>query len=536
MYGPPPASEKLWGLFAPLYALHSKGSWGAGNFSDLEKLTQWVYDLGGQTVAALPLLPAFLDEPFDPSPYSPVSRLYWNEFYVDPTRLPEFPRCPGAVKLIDSPRFQEELSAARSSDLIDYRRQMRMRREVLEELRGCLSEHSRADLQRFVESHPAVDDYARFRALTESRRQTWWSWPEAARGGKIREGEYEESSRQYHLFAQWLADRQMRSLGEKTRAAGGGLYLDFPLGVHPDGYDVWRHHGAFALEVSGGAPPDTFFTKGQDWGFPPLHPQGLRATEYRHYIDALRHHLKHAAFLRIDHVMGLHRLFWVPRGLGPAEGTYVHYKSDELYAILSLESHRHRTRVVGENLGTVPPYVNAEMARRGVRGMYVGQFVVNADPDRALEEPRPDAVASLNTHDTPTFAAFWKGLDIDDRKELGLLDETQSRQEHEHRARLRHALSVYLRNKGFLSGESDEPRAVLQAWLCWLAAGPAELVLVTLEDLFLEERPQNTPGTWRERPNWSRLARYPFEDYCNEENVLYTLKNIDSRRKEAKPR
>jgi 4-alpha-glucanotransferase len=534
MYGPPPGTEKLWGVFVPLYGLHSKSSWGAGNFSDLEKLAQWVYGLGGHTVATLPLLPAFLDEPFDPSPYSPVSRLYWNEFYVDPTRVPEFPQCPGAVKLIDSTRFQEELSAARASNLVDYRRQMRMRREVIEELRGCLSEHSRAEFLRFIESHAAVDDYARFRALTESRRQTWWSWPRAARDGKIQAGEYEEASRQYHLFAQWLADRQMRSLGEKTRSGGGGLYLDFPLGVHPDGYDVWRHRAAFALESSGGAPPDTFFTKGQDWGFPPLHPEGLRATGYRYYIDALRHHLKHAAFLRIDHVMGLHRLFWVPRGLGPAEGTYVHCHPEELYAILSLESHRYRTRVIGENLGTVPPYVNTAMARHGVRGMYVGQFVVNPDPDRALEDPSPDVVASLNTHDTPTFAAFWKGLDIDDRKELGLVDESQSRQQHEHRARLRHALSVYLKNRGFLARESEDPGAVLEAWLAHLAAGPAELVLVTLEDLFLEERPQNTPGTWRERPNWSRFTRYLFEEYCNDENVLYTFKNIASRRKEAK--
>jgi 4-alpha-glucanotransferase len=323
----------------------------------------------------------------------------------------------------------------------------------------------------------------------------------------------------------------MQSLGEKTRADGGGLYLDFPLGVHPDGYDVWRHRDAFALEVSGGAPPDTFFTRGQDWGFPPLHPEGLRATEYRYYIDALRHHLKHAAFLRIDHVMGLHRMFWVPRGLGPAEGTYVHSHPEELYAILSLESERYRTRVIGENLGTVPPYVNTAMERHGVRGMYVGQFVVNPDPERALEDPAPGVVASLNTHDTPTFAAFWKGLDIDDRKELGLLDEDQSRQEHEHRARLRHALSAWLKNRGFLSPEFEDPKSVLDAWLAYLAAGPAELVLVTLEDLFLEERPQNTPGTWRERPNWSRLMRHAFEDYCNEENVLYTFKTIDSRRK-----
>jgi 4-alpha-glucanotransferase len=532
MYGPPPGSEKLWGVFVPLYALHSKESWGAGNFSDLEKIAQWISGLGGHTVATLPLLPAFLDQPFDPSPYSPVSRLYWNEFYVDPTRVPEFAECPGVRKLIDSPRFQQDLSAARSSDLIDYHQQMKMRRELIEELRGCLSEQSRAEFLRFIESHAALDDYARFRALTEARRQTWWSWPQAACSGKIRTGDYEEASRQYHLFAQWLADRQMQSLGGKTRA-GGGLYLDFPLGVHPDGYDVWRHRAAFALEVSGGAPPDSFFTKGQDWGFPPLHPEGLRATEYRYYIDALRHHLKHAAFLRIDHVMGLHRLFWVPRGLGPAEGTYVHYKPEELYAVLSLESHRHRARVIGENLGTVPPYVNTAMARHGVRGMYVGQFVVNPDPDRALEDPAPDAVASLNTHDTPTFAAFWKGLDIDDRKELGLLDEIQSRQEHEHRARLRHALTVYLNNRGFLSRESQEPGAVLEAWLGYLAAGPAELVLVALEDLFLEERPQNTPGTWRERPNWSRLTRYLFEDYCNDENVLYTFKNIALRRKAA---
>ncbi len=526
---PPEGPFRTWGVFSPLYGLRSERSWGAGNFSDLRALVEWVENLGGQVVGTLPLLAAFLGDPYDPSPYSPVSRLFWNEFYLDVTQVPELERCPAAGELIHSSEFQSELESLRSAPLVDYRRLMGLKRKVIEKLaRSLLSEASQRQLlfRRFVDTHPIAEDYAAFRAKIEFEHKPWGQWAETSRNGVIRPREYDGAVKQYHLYVQWLAHEQMHALGEKAKAGGPALYLDFPLGVHRDGYDVWRERRAFALDASGGAPPDGFFTKGQNWGFPPFHPEGIRAQGYRYYIRCLRHHLQYSRMLRIDHIMGLHRLFWIPQGLEPEHGVYVRYPAEEFYSILNLESHRHRASIVGENLGTVHPSVNQALARHKIFGMYVGQFGVTPDPEKALEEVPTGTVASLNTHDTPTFAGFWSGIDIDDRVDLGLLSQEQSGAERDSRTRQKEALIRFLQNRGWLQGESPDEAAVLKAWLCHLSSGAAELVLINLEDLWLEPNPQNVPGTWDERPNWKRKASYSIEQLCQMESVVDVLKTV----------
>jgi 4-alpha-glucanotransferase len=235
--------------------------------------------------------------------------------------------------------------------------------------------------------------------------------------------------------------------------------------------------------------------------------------------------------LRIDHVMGLHRKFWIPRGFGPSEAVYVHYPANEFYAILSLESHRHQVQIVGENLGTVPPYVNQALANHRIHGMHVSQFCVTADPQRALQEPAHDDVASLNTHDTPTFAGFWQEKDIEDRLALGLLSQPEAQIVQQHRASIREALITYLKSRGWLAGESPDPLAILRAWLSQLASGDAYLLLLNLEDLWLEPLPQNVPGTWEERPNWKRKARFSLDEIRKMDSVTEILKAIDEIRK-----
>ena len=537
-HGSPGDEHRTWGVFLPLYALQSETSWGAGDFSDLERLLGWTGSLGGKVVGTLPLLAAFLDgEPFDPSPYSPASRLFWNEFYIDVRHIPEFTRCPTAQSLVATEDFQAEIAALRNAPLVDYRRLMALKRRVLEELCRflCGEQSERASaFHRFVASHPQAEDYARFRAAVERVKKPWMDWPEAQRDGILRPGDYQEAVKRYHLYAQWVAQEQIQCVAERTNGRGAELYLDFPLGVHRGSYDVWREKDVFASEVSGGAPPDDFFTKGQNWGFPPFHPDRLRASGYRYYIASLRHHLRFAGRLRIDHVMGLHRLYWIPPGLEPTEGVYVHYQPEEFYAILSLESHRHRSLIVGENLGTVPPYVNAAMAEHKIHGMYIGQFGIRPDPNRALEEVPPGTVASLNTHDTPTFAAFWAGRDIEDRLDLKLLDQAEAEKERRQRCLQREALIGFLRRRGWLGDESTEAETVLKAWLLQLASGPAELVLVNLEDLWLETRPQNVPGTWEDHPNWRRKAPYPLEAFSQMGKVVEILRALDSERKRAR--
>ena len=525
-------NRKRWGVFCPLYALHSARSWGAGDFSDLASLSRFVSAINGYAVATLPMLAGFLDEPFNPSPYAPASRLFWNEFYLDVTRIAELAECPAGQATVNSDEFHRELETARARDLVDYRKVMALKRSVIEKLLDYfLSRHSerRRSFENFVAAHPGLEDYAAFRAKGERERKTWPHWPEADRHGVLPPNGYEERAKSYHLYVQWLCDEQARWLQSESENAAA-LYLDFPLGVNRDGYDVWRERNLFALRASTGAPPDGLFVKGQNWGFPPYHPGAIRRQGYRYFRECLRHHMAYASMLRIDHVMGLHRAFWVPEGFAAAEGLYVHHRAEEHYAVLSLESHRHGVQIVGENLGTVPEYVTQALARHKILGMQVGQFGVNTDPANTLDPVPEHTVASLNTHDTATFMSFWTGTDIDDRLALGSLDQEQAQQEHGYRAAQRDALVAFLRSTGRL-GDDPAPAAVLEGWLVFLAAGAEEFLLVNLEDLWLETAPQNVPGTWQERPNWQRKARLSLEEIRAMPEILELLRTISDIRR-----
>ncbi|QDU36741.1 4-alpha-glucanotransferase [Maioricimonas rarisocia] len=509
-------ATQSWGVFAPLYAIHRQRSWGAGDFSDLEAMMGWVAQQGGQFVATLPLLAWLSEVSDDPSPYSPASRLFWNEFYLDLTQIPEFPSSTTVQSQVASPAFQRRLAELRQTDLVQYTEQMDLKRSVLRQLATEFFEQPadrQQELEEFRRSHPEVDRYAVFRAVGDRQGEVWTQWPQRQRNGTVDESDYDQADYRYHLYTQWQVERQLQSLRTRADSLGTLWYLDFPMGVNRAGYDVWRWRDVFALGASGGAPPDVFFTKGQNWGFPPLHPERLREQGYDYLIRSLRRHLQCARLLRVDHVMGLHRMFWIPAGTGAAGGGYVRYHSEEMFAIVILESRRARAQIVGENLGTVPDAVNRALEQHRIKDMYVLQFSGSADADPPLHPPSDRSVASLNTHDTPTFAAFWNGHDIDDRSELGLLDDGQAQHEHEERARLREALVAFLQRENRLPKGEHEPRDVLKGLLTWLADGPAPVVLVTLEDLWGETQPQNTPGTFEERPNWRRKARHSMEEF-----------------------
>ncbi len=508
----PPASVRPWGVFAPLYALHSKRTRGIADLSDLRALADWTRSLGGTLVGTLPLLAAFLDEPFEPSPYVPVSRLFWNELYVDPRRAPEWELSAAAREAFDRIPQQTER-------LADYRSAMRGRRRVFEALLAEVVENPQrsAAMAAFVQSRPTLNSYAAFRAVTEGRGKTWPHWPERLRRGEIGPDDYEQSRADYHLYVQWLADEQFAALAKSMGEPG--LYLDLPLGVHSGGFDVWRRPDDFAHGVAGGAPPDRFFTKGQNWGFAPLHPASLRGEGLDYWRSCLQQHLRHAGVLRLDHFMGLHRLYWVPEGMPADQGTYVQYPAEELYATVCLESQRHRAWIIGEDLGTVPKYVQRRMDERSIDGMYVAQFDFRSEPP-VMRGAKATSLASVNTHDTPTFARWWEAKDVDDQVELGLLTEEDAAGAREGRARTRKALA-----ERFNTPEERGP--VLRAALEETAAGPARAVLVTLEDLWGEVEQQNTPGTTTERDNWRRRASRSLEQIEADEEIVETLRAVD---------
>jgi len=529
--------NRRWGVFLPLYALHTEKSWGSGDFSDLEELMSWAGGMGGDVIATLPLLPTFLNDVYEPSPYLPASRLLWNEFYLDVNQVPELRECPSAQSLLASPSLQNEIKALQNSTLVDYQRQMALKRRVLQELSNYFFNHESyrlKTLRRFTEANPVVEDYARFRATCEKQGTSWQSWPQPVRDGVLREADYNEANRQYHLYVQWLAHQQIEGVSEKARSKDIQLYLDLPLGVHPDGYDVWREREAFISGVSAGAPPDAVFTKGQNWEFPPLHPEKVREQGYRYIIDCLRHHLRYTGILRIDHVMGLHRLFCIPKGMKASQGVYLRYPAEELYAILALESHRNKTIIVGEDLGTVPSYIRPAMKKHGFHRMYVLHYELATNTHKELPPVPHNSVASLNTHDMPPFASFWKGLDIKDWAKLGLLDEEGRRKEKETRRGIIKALSAFLKRKGWLKVASIDTLSALKACLSFLADSQARIVLVNLEDLWLETQPQNIPAIHDIYPNWRRKARYRLDEFCQMPQVLDTIQIIDRLRKQGR--
>ena len=503
---------RTWGAFLPLYALRSERSPNAGTYSDLGDLIEWVQSLGGGLVGTLPMLATFLDEPFAPSPYTPVSRYFWNEFYLDAQAIPEWrPELAGT-------------GGASAGAFVDYRGLMRAKRALLERLAAELRGERAREFAQYVEERPELRAYAAFRAAVE-------------RGASVPDSfQPNEAACRYHAYVQWMAELQIAELDRKASERGPGLYLDLPLGVHPRGFDRFRHAAIFAKRATGGAPPDRFFSKGQNWGFAPLNPSTARERGHAYFIRCIRHHMRYAGVLRLDHLMGLHRLYWIPEGLDSDQGAYVRYPANELYAIVCLESHRHGTAVVGEDLGTVPAYVRRRMADHGLRRTYVAQFEFRADRNEAVRNPPVEAVASINTHDTALFASFWAGADIEDQAALGLLTESDASDARTRRADLRGALTDVLYRNGLLASLDAPVADILQACLRQLSVSEAECVIVTLEDLWGETEPQNTPGTDHERPNWKRRAKLDLERFRADPIVVGALNRIHQYRLTCDPR
>ncbi|MCA9515234.1 MAG: 4-alpha-glucanotransferase [Myxococcales bacterium] len=507
--------ERAWGVFLPLYAVRKTHGAGVGDLGDLAALGRRVKALGGQLVGTLPLGPAFLDPagPFEPSPYAPLSRRYWNELYVDLGAAPGFDACPEAQRVVEMP--------ADIGGLVDYGDAWYRQRYALEALARRFFAAGGADddagFAAFQERCPDVWEYGRFRAKVDLTGRSWWEWPAEARGLGPENGSAVEERARAYVFGQYCADRDLARV-----AAATSLYLDLPLGVAPDGYETLRAPGAYALDMSLGAPPDRLFTGGQSWGLPPLRPEGLREGGYARLREMLGAQMRVASLVRVDHVMGLHRQLWVPAGMTAKDGVYVRMPADELWAVLCLESARRGCGVVGEDLGTVPPVVRQRMARHGALRMHVVQYEAFEEAGRPWREPEAGSIACLNTHDMPPFAAFAAGEDIDDRVALGLIDEAQAEEERAARrgivAKLGEALGV----------GPDE--SLVAAALERLAASPAAVVLVNVEDLWGERRPQNVPGTWRERPNWRSRAAHGLATLEEDEAVRRVLEAVAARR------
>lgn len=523
-------AEKMWGVFAPVYALRSQRDWGVGDLTDLSHMIRTVADLGGSGVATLPLQAVFLSKPFEPSPYSPVSRQFFNELYLDPERIPEFAVCEAAHAIVGSEEFARERERLRHTELVDYREAAALKRSVVEALAECFfssaPEERRRQFDAFLRDHPKAEAYARFRAALESGR-----WPERPAHGELLEiTPDEEPARRYHLYAQWQVQRQLESTAGLARSSGFGLYLDFPLGVHGGGFDAWDQREIFAMDASAGAPPDALFTGGQNWGFPPMHPERLRENRYGYLIDSLKASMRFAGVLRFDHVMALHRLFWIPRDLPATEGVYVRYNIEENLAILAIESHRFRSTVVGEDLGTVPAVIQKRMNRHGIHRMYVLQYEIW--PGSEVREAPRNSVASLNTHDMPPFAGYWSGRDLEERHRLGQMPDVE--RERQQRKETTEAFADFVEQRSRQPVSSRDVTSVYGAAMEYLGRGPAELVLANAEDLWFTTEAQNLPGTHTEHPNWRRKLARRIDEVGGAGEVGDRLRDLDSWRRKGR--
>jgi 4-alpha-glucanotransferase len=531
-YGPDAEQNKIWGAFLPLYALNTQRSWGAGDFSDLGELMRWVSQKGGNLVGTLPLLATFIPRRSAAAPYLPASKLFWNEFYLDVEALVESNDSRALASMLKSFQFQEALNSCRQASLVDYARVWDLKKQALAGLADAFfaaGGEERDDFQAFARSQPQVRDYARFRAAAEVRGPNWTRWPKRMASGQLGPGDVSPELTNLFLYAQWQTDRQMAGLQDLSTKEHVGLYLDVPLGVHPHSYDVWRERESFVRDIAVGAPPDPAFCSGQNWSFPPLHPRRIRQSGYRYLRACWRLQMKQTSMIRIDHQMGLHRLFWIPHGMETSHGLYVCYPAEELYAILALESQINHCTVVGEDLGIVPPEVRPAMEKHGVFRLFVGEYELVCGNN--LAEIPAQSVASLNTHDMFPFASFWEEKDIAERRRLKLIDAAAADLELAERKAAKQILFAILRSQHPGLAYNDTA-AVLAAFLQSLSLSRAYALLLNLEDLWLEIAPQNVPALVL-RQNWSHKARYRLEELGGLPQLRSLLDMVNRARKDS---
>ncbi len=525
--------RRVFGLCVNLYTLLSQRNWGVGDLTDLRDLLAWSAEIGAEFVGLNPLH-ALRNRGDQISPYSPVSRLFRNPIYVDVEAVPELVDCPHARTLLGSAVFGERLAAARATTHVDYQQVMELKTPVLAALHRCFasrrgqadSERGRAYDRYLAAQGRRLTDFATFMALSEAFAESstgsdWLSWPEAYRRADspevkaFREAHGEQVD--FHRWVQFEIDRQLSLVGAEAAQRGMalGMYQDLALGSALGGSDPWSFPGLFLEGVDIGAPPDPYAATGQNWALPPMHPRRLAEDGYAYWIALLRGALSHSGALRIDHVMGLFRQFWIPAGRPGNEGAYVRFPAEDLLGILALESRRAGALAVGEDLGTVPEGLPQVLADWGILSSKVLYFEQTDGPRfRPSSEYPARALVTVNTHDLPPLLGYWHGRDLELRHDAGLTAGTDLGEAQRHRARERRALLERLAAEGALPS-AEEPS--LPAELCsavhhFLCGTAAALVGLSLDDLVGEEEPVNLPGARLESyPSWSRRLRLPLE-------------------------
>jgi len=562
-----------YGVIANLYSVRGARSWGVGDLTDLAELARWSGAHGAAFVGVNPLH-ALRSVGGEVSPYAPVSRLYRNPAYLDVEAIPELAVCAEALALLRNDSVRTELARIRSGERVEYEARVRVARPILQALHRCFVEEGRsgsasgtgapADVARRKaydeyrkREGQALDDFAVFTALDEHFARgngaplSWQQWPggyHSPRSPAVAEfARAHELEVDFHRWLQFELDRQLGAAALAGRGAGLsiGLYQDLAVASAPYGSDVWARAAVHASGVSIGAPPDDYSATGQNWGLTPLDPHRLRDDGYRFWTALVRSALRHAGALRIDHILGAFRQFWIPAGMDGSAGVYVRFPTTDLLGILALESARHGAVIVGEDLGTVPAEVPGTLREWGILGTRVMLFERERDGAfRPASTYEPLSLATADTHDLPTLAGFWEGNDVALAARLGRFANADAeRAALRTRQNDRRLLTQRLSADGALppagaggpegSGTKApeakapdavsllDPAALASAVHRFLCSSPAVLVGISLDDVAGETEPVNVPGVSAERfASWTRRMRKPLADIVNRAGAI----------------
>ncbi len=513
-------ARRAWGLAAQLYSVRSRQSWGVGDLTDLTDLAVWSASRhGADYVLINPLHAAGFSGPsgrMEPSPYLPTSRRFVNPIYLRVEAIPEYAELTkrGRVRRLRSD-VQRRAGQLDAIDRDGAWAAKRVALKLLHEVPRSAGRELAYTAFRDREGR-ALEDFAVYCALAEEYGGDWHRWPDSLRhpdaAGVAGFAEKNSDAVDFHRWLQWQLDEQLASAQSQSIRAGMALGImgDLAVGVHPDGADSWALQDAMALGVTAGAPPDEFNQLGQDWSQPPWRPDRLDELEYLPFRALIRAQLRHAGGVRIDHIIGLFRLWWIPQGAPPTRGTYVRYDHEAMIGIVALEAHRAGALVVGEDLGTVEPWVRDYLLLRGVLGTSILWFELDRDDPSASGAPlraerwREYCLSSVTTHDLPPTAGYLAGDHVRLREALGLLTRPAEAELEADRAELS-AWMGELRRVGLLDDDldvQDDPEPVVLALYRYLGRTPSRLLGVALTDAVGDRRTQNQPGTTDEYPNW----------------------------------
>lgn len=544
---------KIWGSGIQLYTVRSERNWGMGDLTDLGDLAAGLGKQGADFVGLNPVHALYPSNPLHCSPYSPSTRLFDNVLYIDPEQVAEYTDSAAAREMVA--KHGELIDQLHSTDFVEYDKVAPFKMSVLELLFNEFAEqHLDKGTDRdlaytaFCQSRgERLDQFALFETLFEHFRKSdinswgWRCWPEAYQtpdSDEVRAFAKAHQARiTFFKYLQWLMDEQLHAAHIKAKDAGMlvGLYRDLAVGVDSNGADVWADRNLFVLEASTGAPPDGLGPMGQDWGLPPFNPVVLKEERYQPFVELIRNNMRNCGALRIDHAMGLFRLWWCPNGStensderkGARYGCYVHYPLQDLLGIIKLESHRQQCLVFGEDLGVVPQEITDSLPPARMYGSVMGIFQQNEDRYTAPDEYREKALAMLVCHDTPTLKGWWDGRDIDLMASLGFYSEERAAADHDAREQTRKAVLATLADLGeFPEGvdlEGDTApvfsREIMEKFSYYLALSASQIAAFQLEDVMMIDSPVNVPGTSSEYPNWRRrLPRSIVEMLASKEN------------------